>query len=87
MKLTNGINKQIPFRAHEIKKEASLEGKTSLVEAFCDDGTTVRFSQHDSGDWDISVDDDPIDESFTEEEGDEAVSCFIRLCQEHNQRK
>lgn len=86
MKLLNGANRAIPFNAARIKQEAAQTGNTSIVTAECDNGTEVTISQHNSGCWDISVNENPEDE-YTEEQADQAVARFMTLCQRNNTRR
>jgi len=83
MRLTNGCNRVVQWNAAKIKAEASQDGDTSIVTAVCDNGDEVSISQHGSGDWDISVNDEEVD-SFNSNEGDAAVACFMRHCQTRN---
>lgn len=72
--LKNGIGKIVPFSKKAILREASFDnGDTSLV--IFDD--KVSISQHECGEWDISVYDDP---HSVYDDGLEAVEEFMRLC-------
>ena len=78
MKLVNGIDKPVTFSAAAIKKEASFDdGLTSIVFYKTND-KEISISQHECGDWDISVDGEPHQE-FDEQYGDNAVRNFLQL--------
>jgi urate oxidase len=77
--LTNGINKGIAFKAEAIENEASFDkGMTSLVIATDEHKNTVTISQHECGDWDISVNGETVD-MFDAEDGKEATQKFVNI--------
>ncbi len=83
MKLKTGSGKNISFIASVIEREASQESDSGIVTAQCDNGSVVTISQHNSGDWDVAVNDNPEAE-FPSDEGKQAVALFISLCQQNN---
>lgn len=82
MNLTNGVNRPVVFEEKAIEKEASINSSTSFVQAVCSNGDVVVICQHGQGDWDISINDDPIEEVFCEDEARAAVQRFMELCRE-----
>lgn len=84
MRLVNGANRSVKFNKRDIRREASQEGNSSLVVATCDNGTEISISQHGDGSWDISINENPIDQSFDFKEAETAIQEFIRLVQQHN---
>jgi hypothetical protein len=84
MKLVNGMNKLVKWDAKVIQQEAGFDtGMTSIVTATCDDGTEVTISQHEAGEWDVSLNEETTD-TLEENEGTIATQRFMRYCQLHN---
>lgn len=81
MILTNGMMRPIPFTFGAIKREASQDGMTSIVTAICENGDEISISQHNSGTWDIAINDNPVEE-FYQGEVTQAVQHFMRLIRE-----
>jgi hypothetical protein len=82
MILTQGTGQHVPFTHEAIKSEAGFDtGMTSIVQAKFDNDDEITISQHESGDWDISVNGEPHE---SHDDADDAVKSFIELVQHTN---
>lgn len=82
MKLVNGTGKTVNFTLSDIRREASRDdGFTSYVVAE-NERVVISLSQHESGDWDIGLNEEPYS-THDEEDGDEAVKEFMELVREY----
>lgn len=76
MNLVNGMNKPVPYNKDAIKREAGFNtGLTSIV--FNNLNQEISISQHENGEWDVSVNGDTVD---TYDDADLAVTNFMRTC-------
>lgn len=76
-RLVNGVGRTVSPTKEAILAEASYEGSwTGIVFAKLDDGVELSISQHEDGEWNVTLDHEPV-EYFDNEDKGEALDKFL----------
>lgn len=84
-RIVNGVDHSVPFKKANILREASFDdGATSIVFAKnMSKHLVISISNHECGDWDISINDEPYN-SWNSDEASECVDEFMDLVRRHS---